>query len=139
MAVGLGSANDPFARRRAEAAEAYLPKNPPPPDDDDEGPDLGKPENNLASTSASNSASNPTAAGGGVSDEDVSGTEPAPPPSREPTARVQFNQRMRSDYRKVLDRYRRQHGATWQGVFDQMVEEYLERRGLLPRRPDEPT
>lgn len=62
--------------------------------------------------------------------------EPAPPPAREPIARVQFNQRIRSDYRKVLDRYRRQHGATWQGLFDQMVKEYLERRELLPHNDE---
>lgn len=57
---------------------------------------------------------------------------PPPPPAREPVGRVQFNQRILSDRRKSLDKYRRQHGATWQGLFDQMVDEYLERRGLLP-------
>ncbi|WP_141566420.1 hypothetical protein [Pseudonocardia sp. N23] len=55
-----------------------------------------------------------------------------PPPARDPIPRVQFNQRIRGDRRKALDLYRRQYGSTWQAVFDQMVDEYLDRRGLLP-------
>ncbi|SDN14263.1 hypothetical protein SAMN04488074_13635 [Lentzea albidocapillata subsp. violacea] len=63
---------------------------------------------------------------------------PPPPPSHEPPGRAQFNQRILTDRRKALDKYRRQHGATWQGMFDQMVDEYLDRRGLLPKpKPDQ--
>jgi hypothetical protein len=143
MAVGLSGAEDPFARRRQEAAEAYLPKTPPPDEETDEGPDLGKQAGTVASKPPSSNASNPASIGAGTSEEDTTVptatadvAEPAPPPAREPIARVQFNQRIRSDYRKVLDRYRRQHGATWQGLFDQMVKEYLERRELLPHNDE---
>jgi len=129
---GLGE-DDPFSRRQ-RAAEAFIPP-PEPPDDDETPPDQEKPV-------ASNSASNTATVGAGSREEEkpvpTVATEtdanlPPPPPAREPVGRVQFNQRILSDRRRVLDKYRRQHGATWQGLFDQMVDEYLSARGLLPQ------
>ena len=142
MATGLGGV-DPFARRRDEAAQKFLPTKPPP-EDDDEGVDQGEQPPETASNSASTNASNAGTVGAGPSKEDkpvptptvtAESGQPPPPPSREPEARVQFNQRIKGDRRRVLDKYRRQHGSTWQAVFDQMVDEYLERRGLLPKDP----
>lgn len=59
-------------------------------------------------------------------------TAPAPPPKAPAEARVQFNNRIKPDRRRVLDRYQRKHNTTMQAIVDQMVDEYLERRGLLP-------
>lgn len=104
-ATGLGKDN-PFKRRQA-AAESFLPAKPTVESDDE---DI---DSTLASTIVSVSES------------------PPPPPRREPEARVQFNNRMLLAHHRVLKRYIRQHGATQQATFDQMVTEYLERRGLL--------
>lgn len=57
--------------------------------------------------------------------------EAPPPPGRTKEARVQFNHRVLMDRHEILDRYKTQHGATWQAIVDQMVDEYLTRRGLL--------
>lgn len=56
---------------------------------------------------------------------------PAPPPKRQPEARVQMNVRIRAERDKILHSDERQHGASRQAVVDQMVDEYLQRRGLL--------
>lgn len=45
---------------------------------------------------------------------------------------MQFNHRVLMDRHEVLEGYKAEHGATWQGIVDQMVDEYLARRGLLP-------
>lgn len=58
--------------------------------------------------------------------------EAPPPPGRQREARVQFNHRILMDRHEVLEGYKAEHGATWQGIVDQMVDEYLARRGLLP-------
>ena len=58
--------------------------------------------------------------------------EAPPPPGRQREARVQFNHRILMDRHEVLESYKTEHGATWQGIVDQMVDEYLARRGLLP-------
>lgn len=55
-----------------------------------------------------------------------------PPPARQRELRVQFNHRILSDRDRILQRYKNKHGATMQAIVDQMVDEYLERRGLLP-------
>jgi hypothetical protein len=49
---------------------------------------------------------------------------------------VQFNHRILSDRDKILQKYKTKHGATMQAIVDQMVDEYLDRRGLLPK-PDQ--
>lgn len=61
---------------------------------------------------------------------------PAPPPKAPAEARVQFNNRIKPDRRRILDRYQRKHNTTMQAIVDQMVDEYLERRGLLPKDAD---
>ena len=43
-----------------------------------------------------------------------------------------MNARVRVDRMRALKKYQHQHRATFQAVIDQMVDEYLERRGLLP-------
>lgn len=58
---------------------------------------------------------------------------PAPPPAKSPEARVQFNNRIKPDRRHILDRYQRRHNTTMQAIVDQMVDEYLERRGLMSK------
>lgn len=45
---------------------------------------------------------------------------------------MQFNHRILLDRHEVLESYKAEHGATWQAIVDQMVDEYLLRRGLLP-------
>lgn len=50
---------------------------------------------------------------------------------------MQFNHRILLDRHEVLERYKAEHGATWQGIVDQMVDEYLARRGLLPEPSDD--
>jgi len=47
--------------------------------------------------------------------------------------RVQFNHRILTDRQELLDRYKNEHGTTMQAIVDQMVDEYLDRRGLLPQ------
>ncbi len=61
----------------------------------------------------------------------LSAETPPPPPAKEPEARVQMNTRILADRDKRLRRYQRKYGVTRQAVVDQMVDEYLRRRGLL--------
>lgn len=129
MTRGLGG-EDPFARRQA-AADKFLPP-PPPPDDEDE--DQPKPPRGKASNNASNSDSvgkNLDAKEKPVGSTAVEESAP-PPPTREPEGRTQMNARVRVNRMKALKKYQHQHRATLQAVVDQMVDEYLERRGLLP-------
>lgn len=63
--------------------------------------------------------------------------EAPPPPGRQREARVQFNHRILMDRHEVLEGYKATHGATWQAIVDQMVDEYLTRRGLLEPGGDE--
>jgi hypothetical protein len=89
---------------------------------------------------ASNNASNSAKVGGtdvGEEEASVGSTAveesgPPPPPSREPVGRTQMNARVRVDRMRALKKYQHEHRATLQAVVDQMVDEYLERRGLLP-------
>lgn len=62
---------------------------------------------------------------------------PPPPPARQREARVQFNHRILMDRQELLDQYKAAHGTTMQAIVDQMVDEYLDRRGLLPGDEDE--
>jgi primosomal protein N'' len=50
---------------------------------------------------------------------------------------VQFNHRIFSDRDKILQDYKTKHGTTMQAIVNQMVDEYLERRGLLPQDDEE--
>lgn len=104
MTRGLGD-DDPFARRKA-ATDKFLP----PPSSD--GPDDGQ---NINSGSVAN----------------VGGEPAPPPPTRESEGRVQMSTRIRVDRMQALKKYQHHHHATFQAVVDQMVDEYLGRRGLL--------
>lgn len=124
MTRGLGS-EDPFSRRDV-AAQAFIPKGRPV--EDDEGPDQRILND---STVASNYAS--IDGEGKEENVPVVVSDPAPPPaSSEPVGRTQMNARVLTDRFRVLKRYQRAHGATLQAVVDQMVDEYLRRRGLWP-------
>lgn len=57
---------------------------------------------------------------------------PAPPPAKPRAPRVQFNHRMLADRDDLLQSYKQAHNTTMQAIVDQMVDEYLTRRGLLP-------
>ncbi|UKD50748.1 hypothetical protein L3Q65_00035 (plasmid) [Amycolatopsis sp. FU40] len=132
MTRGLGD-EDPFARRQA-AADKFLPPKPPPPDDeDDDREDQRKQPPNKDSNNASNSDS----VGGDVDTKEKpvgsTAVEAPPPPTREPEGRTQMNARVRVNRMKALKKYQHQHRSTLQAVVDQMVDEYLERRGLLPK------
>lgn len=88
---------------------------------------------------ASNNASNSARISRTDADEEafvgstaVEESGPPPPPSREPVGRTQMNARVRVDRMRALKKYQHEHQATLQAVVDQMVDEYLERRGLLP-------
>lgn len=122
-AAGLGK-EDPF-RRRQQAAESFIPRPA------TAEPDASELASVLASArkSADQRPSEPDSAGSSLK-------QPAPPPVKEPTGRTQMNVRITVDRMKALKQYQRKHGATFQAVVDQMVDEYLERRGLLP--PDRP-
>lgn len=131
---GLGG----FQFDRDEAAKKLYTTSAPPPEPPDQ-PEVPKAPD-TSPDQAKEAASNSASSGGDVDVKEtgvastsatVENTAP-PPPAHEPVARVQFNQRIRSDRRKALDRYRRHHGSTWQAILDQMVDEYLDRRGLLP-------
>lgn len=102
---GLGEEN-PFSSRRHAASNSVVPTS----------PNQGKQD---ASEIASNSATEPAS------------ELPPPPPGKEPPARVQMNTRILGDRERLLRKYQRQHGVTRQAVVDQMVDEYLQRRGLL--------
>ncbi|WP_329073515.1 hypothetical protein [Amycolatopsis sp. NBC_01480] len=134
---GLPDDVDPFARRAA-AAGSFLP--PPPPPDDKEAPDQQESPSDSASNNASNSAS--IGAGKGKEGTSVSTTmeetvaTPPPPPTKEPIGRTQMNARVLTDRFKLLKKYQHKHGATMQAVVDQMLDEYLINRGLLPRVDD---
>lgn len=60
-----------------------------------------------------------------------------PPPASKSAARVPLNTRILAEHDDELRAYQAEHGATRQAVVDQMVAEYLERRGRLPesRKP----
>ena len=131
MTRGLGD-EDPFARRQA-AANKFLPPKPPA-DDEDESEDHEK----QSPKEASNNASNSDSVSGDVDTKEKSVGSTAveesapPPPTREPEGRTQMNARIRVDRMRALKKYQHKHGATLQAVVDQMVDEYLERRGMLP-------
>lgn len=55
-----------------------------------------------------------------------------PPPARQQNLRAQFNHRILADREKLLQKYKQRHNTTMQAIVDQMVDEYLDRRGLLP-------
>lgn len=121
-AAGLGQ-DDPF-RRRQQAAESFIPS-----------PAAAEPD---TSEEASTLASSRRGAAQRPSERVSAGSsskKPAPPPVKEPTGRTQMNVRISVDRMKALKQYQRKHGATFQAVVDQMVDEYLERRGLLPDTP----
>lgn len=60
-------------------------------------------------------------------------TPPPPPPTRRGPGRVQFNHRILPDRDRLLQKYKNKHDTTMQKIVDQMVDEYLDRRGLLPK------
>ena len=121
---GLGG-EDPFSRRAAAGA-AFIPKTKPAADGEEDGPNQRK---EYASIDDSIVASlDETAVASTVMQESA----PSPPPSREPEGRTQMNARVRVDRMRALKKYQHQHQATFQAVIDQMVDEYLQRRGLLP-------
>lgn len=60
---------------------------------------------------------------------------PPPPPAKPREVRVQFNHRILSDRDRILQQYKQDHRTTMQAIVDQMVDEYLQRRGLLPDDP----
>lgn len=66
-----------------------------------------------------------TTAEAGESDEAL-----APPPKRRPRPRVQMNVRIDAEDDSDLRAYEEKHGASRQAVVDQMIREYLQRRGL---------
>jgi hypothetical protein len=111
-AAGLGK-DDPFGRRQ-RAAESFMPR------------------------AASSDQDVPAArtAGEAPSEQRARETEtPPPPPSKEVVGRVQLNARIPADQMRALKRYQHKHGVTVQALVDQMVTEYLGRRGLLPEDP----
>uniref|UniRef100_UPI003F49373B hypothetical protein n=1 Tax=Amycolatopsis sp. CA-151526 TaxID=3239921 RepID=UPI003F49373B len=57
---------------------------------------------------------------------------PAPPPAKSRDVRVQFNHRILPDRDRLLQEYKVTSKTTMQAIVDQMVDEYLARRGLLP-------
>ncbi|WP_410597815.1 hypothetical protein [Amycolatopsis sp. lyj-23] len=58
---------------------------------------------------------------------------PPPPPTRRSPGRVQFNHRIRADRDRLLQKYKNKHETSMQAIVDQMVDEYLSARGLLPQ------
>jgi hypothetical protein len=123
---GLGG-EDPFSRRAAAGA-AFIPKAKPPADDEDDGPG----HDNSTNASNQDSISAIVDKEASVASTAVGESTPPPPPSREPEGRTQMNARVRVDRMRALKKYQHQHRATFQAVVDQMVDEYLQRRGLLP-------
>jgi hypothetical protein len=101
-AVGLGD-SDPFKTRRDKARDSILPGRR---QDDDED---NEPEQKATVV-----------------------TDAPAPPTRELKGRVPLSARIPVDRMKLLKRYQHKYGATFQAVIDQMVDEYLERRNLLP-------
>lgn len=61
---------------------------------------------------------------------------PPPPPMKRSPGRVQFNHRIRADRDRLLQKYKNKHETSMQAIVDQMVDEYLGRRGLLPQDPN---
>ena len=59
---------------------------------------------------------------------------PAPPPPAVSSTegRVGLNTRIPKSWDDALRAYQAQHGSNRQKVVDQMVREYLERRGIFP-------
>lgn len=106
---GLPGEVDPFEaiRRRQEALKSHLPSTRA--EDEPEDAD-SEPASKVASSRWE---------------------EPAPPPAKEVKGRVQMNARIFDDRMRALKKYQFKHGATFQAVVDQMVDEYLERRGLI--------
>jgi hypothetical protein len=121
---------------RATAEESlYGPSAPAPPRQD--VAEQPEPEDGPGSGDASERAS--TSASGARRTRELPQTtddEPPPPPARQRELRVQFNHRILSDRDRILQKYKTKHGATMQAIVDQMVDEYLDRRGLLPK-PDQ--
>lgn len=125
-----GGLGDNWLDRESAEASMYQPTA---------GPDQREPEaSSLASESASKAAS--VRASDETGEEETSvpavvvqGTPPPPPPARSREARVQFNHRILEKRDRVLQKYKQRHGTTMQAIVDQMVDEYLERRGLLPK------
>jgi len=122
---GLGG-EDPFSRRAAAGA-AFIPKTKPAADDEDSSPNQ---RDDITSINASGVASIDEETP--VTSTVVQESAPSPPPPREPEGRTQMNARVRVDRMRALKKYQHQHRTTFQAVVDQMVDEYLQRRGLLP-------
>lgn len=111
-AAGLGK-DDPFSRRQ-RAAESFMPQ---------------------ASSGDQDVPAARTAVDTPSEERARAPETPPPPPTREVIGRVQLNARIPADRMRALKRYQHKHGVTVQALVDQMVEEYLARRGLLPEDP----
>jgi hypothetical protein len=99
--------------------------------------DQGEPSaSNVASNSASISASEDRGERSDVTNAVQAEVPPPPPPNRRSPGRVQFNHRIKADRDRLLQKYKNKHGTTMQAIVDQMVDEYLERRGLLTKDED---
>jgi hypothetical protein len=129
---GLGDPNSWLDRASAEASMYQAA---------DHASDQEKPKTSkVASKSASKDASVSASKADDSEDASVQTTtvedKPPPPPARPREARVQFNHRILADRDRVLQKYKQRHDTTMQAIVDQMVDEYLGRRGLLPKGQD---
>lgn len=129
---GLGGTN-PFSRKteREEAARDVVPRR-----NQDEHEEASDVASEVVDLDDSEQASDVVGSDVITSVESAetaasSSETPPPPPAKEPAARVQMNTRILADRDKRLRRYQRKYGVTRQAVVDQMVDEYLRRRGLL--------
>jgi hypothetical protein len=103
---------------------------------DQREPEPSKVASKVASTDASVRASDDDREEDKPVQTAVVETPPPPPPARQREPRVQFNHRILEKRDRVLQKYKQRHGTTMQAIVDQMVDEYLERRGLLPKDQD---
>lgn len=124
-AGGLGGTN-PFAASRHAAAASAIPMR-------DTSEESTEDTSNETSENTSNQASNDVSMAETTERETAAPSADVPPPphGREPEPRVQMNTRIFADRDRQLREYQRRHGVTRQAVVDQMVDEYLTRRGLL--------
>lgn len=129
--AGLGDAFKDWLPDREEAERKFFE----PDTSDQQKPDASKGASNNASEDASVDADREGEESQTVTLTADGGSPPPPPPARRSAGRVQFNHRIRADRDKLLQKYKNKHGSTMQGLVDQMVDEYLQRRGLLPKHP----
>lgn len=66
-----------------------------------------------------------------AADGDDYPVDPLAPPRKEIVGRVQWNLRLLPEHMEKVRGYQRKYGVTLQAIADQMVTEYLDRRGLI--------